>query len=344
MLPDVLHPPNVQSLGQRAIGCVLQRARTPNHSFVPATNTGMNATSNSVVFSCVRKFDVVTEVGPLRVDNQTTQTRNVRARHNRLRVKQSVRTQHDLIEAINLERHRKSQERYRLRQKTLTKNLDDTNRNLRGEIQYLRTLRNKLFIGITTHVTMHDVVTEYFRVFRRGFIEPDGSRVAELDFLRLSMEPDLDAGTVCGFEALVRNWGVFSQLFDDVRFQSEQVDQITENSLVVTTTTSLTISKRSMIGVFLYQGFSGSPAQYKRLMNVVGKVLGRRLTLSGTVRFTWDNSTKRMTGLISQSDIISPLLQLLDDVEDISIMFSSACMTLECNLLEDSFSQYPLYR
>ncbi|ETM42719.1 hypothetical protein L914_11685 [Phytophthora nicotianae] len=295
------------------------------------------------VFPCAHKFDPVTDVEPIRVVNPTTHTRKVLGRPSRFRVDLSTNKRQDLVEAIHRERHRKSQERYRLRQKALMENLHKCNGKLRDEIQYLRTRRNKLFIGNAPHITMHDVVTEYFRVFRRGFIEPDGSRVAELDFLRLCMAPDLDAGTMSGFEALARTWGVFSHLFGDVRFQCEQVQQITENSLVARTTTSFTFSKRSVDEVFLCNGFRGRPANQKRLTRIAGKLLGEQLVVSGTVRFSWDNSTKRMVGLISHADMLSPLLKLLGNVEDISILFSNASMTVECNLLEDCFSRYPLY-
>ncbi|KAF4043308.1 hypothetical protein GN244_ATG04349 [Phytophthora infestans] len=190
---------------------------------------------------------------------------------------------------------------------------------------------------------MQVVVAEYFRVFRQGFLEPDGSRVSKLDFLRLFMAPDLATGTVFGFEALARNWGIVGLLFDDVRFKLDHVERATEISIVAKTTTSFTISRQSIVDVCRDEDFSDSPAQRTRWTRIAAVLLEERLTMRGTVQFTWDNSAKRMIGLVSQLDMISSLLKLLGNVEDISIIFSSACLSLEGNILKDYAARYPLF-
>ncbi|KAG6953777.1 hypothetical protein JG688_00012653 [Phytophthora aleatoria] len=113
------------------------------------------------------------------------------------------------------------------------------------------------------------------------------------------MAPDLDAGTVLGFEALARNWGVFS---------------------------------------------NGSPDQQERGRYIAAKLLGQRLVMCGSVSFTWDSSTHQVVGLISQADMVSPLLQLMGNIEDVSNVLSNARVTPECNLVIGEYMlRYPLY-
>ncbi|OWZ08764.1 hypothetical protein PHMEG_00018639 [Phytophthora megakarya] len=241
---------------------------------------------------------------------------------------------------MNRERHRKNQERYRLRQKKLTNNLDHANQLLRDEIRYLKSQRNRLIIGISPHITLQTVVMEYFRVFRHGFVDPDGSRIVELDFLRASMSPDLDAGAVFGFEALARNWGIFSLFFRNVRVQLEGMEQTGENAVVAKTITSVTITTTSLREVFSYPG----TVERERWSKIVAKLLGQRLVMHGSVQFIWNSLTNRMEGLLSQSDMVTPLLQLLGSMEDVSVVLSKARVTPEGNLVVgDYLSRYPSF-
>ncbi|OWY97838.1 hypothetical protein PHMEG_00031533 [Phytophthora megakarya] len=132
------------------------------------------------------------------------------------------------------------------------------------------------------HGPLQTVATEYFRVFRRGCVEPDGSRIAELDFLRLSMAHDLDAGSVFGYEALARNWEIFSLFFQYVRVQVEGLKQTAENSLVAHIITSMTVTTSTLQDVFLYPGTVSN----ERWSNVTAKLLGQRLVMHGSVWYT----------------------------------------------------------
>nr|CAI72290.1 hypothetical protein PI35.0410c [Phytophthora infestans] len=113
------------------------------------------------------------------------------------------------------------------------------------------------------------------------------------------MAPDLATGTVFGFEALARNWGILGLLFDDVRFKLDHVERSTKISIVAKTITSFTISRQSIFDVCRDEDFSYSPAQRTRWTRIAAVLLGEGLTIRGTVQFTWDNSAKRMIGLVS---------------------------------------------
>ncbi|KAG6951570.1 hypothetical protein JG687_00013527 [Phytophthora cactorum] len=154
------------------------------------------------------------------------------------------------------------------------------------------------------------------------------------------MAPDLDAGTVLGFEALARNWGVFTKFFRDVRVQLDSVEHTTAHSVVARTTISVTITEVTL----RRHSCSGSPDQQERGRHIAAKLLGQRLVMCGSVSFTWDSSTDQVVGLISQADMVSPLLQLMGNIEDVSNVLSNARVTPECNLVIGEYMLgYPLY-
>ncbi|KAG2987450.1 hypothetical protein PC123_g19431 [Phytophthora cactorum] len=350
MSSTVLLPPNFQSLSQDVIIHVRQRTRAlhvavdvgvmgrPSCHFPPSGKPG----SSLWVDATTRTRSTLSQYKDI--------TTLVNTEQPGVEDDGSGQPSHELCnntKAANRERHRKNQERYRLRQKKMNIDLDHTIRKLRDEIQYLKSQRTSIYIGNSKHITLQNVVSEYFRVFRRGFVEPDGSRIPALDYLRLSMAPDLDAGTVLGFEALARNWGVFTKFFRDVRVQLDSVEHTTAHSVVARTTISVTITEVTLRDVFLYRGrhsCSGSPDQQERGRHIAAKLLGQRLVMCGSVSFTWDSSTDQVVGLISQADMVSPLLQLMGNIEDVSNVLSNARVTPECNLVIGEYMLgYPLY-
>jgi hypothetical protein len=78
-----------------------------------------------------------------------------------------------------------------------------------------------------------------------------------------------------------------------------------------------------------------------RLSSIADKLLGQRLVIRGSVRFDWDSGSSRVTRLISQGDMLSPLLQLLGNLDDVSLVFSRSRIQPDANLvIGDYLSQY----
>ncbi|OWZ15742.1 hypothetical protein PHMEG_00010559 [Phytophthora megakarya] len=237
-------------------------------------------------------------------------------------------------EAYHRERRRRNQERYRKRQRTTTTNLESDNNQLRDEIEKLERQRNTLSYGVATKETIWSVAAEYFRVFRRGLQMPNG----ELDFLRATMTADLDAGTVIGLEALARNWRVFTEFFQGVQMQLGRLDQIAERSVVATTTLSATVSRLTLHNMFPHL-VSGK----KSLSSIANRLLGHRLVIRVAVRFDWDEANNRVVSVISQGDMVTPVLQVLGCLNDVSLVFSKSRIKPDGNLvIGDYLSQYTL--
>lgn len=230
------------------------------------------------------------------------------------------------LEAYNRERRRRNQERYRKRQRGFISKLELDSQQLTTEIESLERRRNELSYGVSTKATIWSVASEYFRVFRRGL---NGNRMAELDLLRANMSIEMDAGTVVGLEALARNWCVFTEFFQDVQLQLERLESIGYNTLVATATLSVTISRLSMHKIFPHLATS----KRKALQSIARSLLGQRLVMPVSVRFDWDCSSNRVVRLISQGDMLSPMLKVLGNLEDVSLAFSHALVKPDCNLV-----------
>ncbi|ETK88627.1 hypothetical protein F441_07284 [Phytophthora nicotianae CJ01A1] len=230
------------------------------------------------------------------------------------------------------ERQRIYKQRYRMKQQSFHDSLEDGNIQLRQDIKELQSRIRGLSYAIERHFALWSVVTDYFRLFRHGLHAPNGSPTAQLDFLRLLNAPDVVA-------AIAKNWGIFTHFFQDVEVQLQRLEKIGDSSIIGTTITSFTISRRSLMSAFPHL-FHGSIVRGIRCMEsrgsrLVRKMVDQHLIMRGSVRFDWDNSNNRIERIYSQIDILSSLLQLLGNVEDVSFVFNGARITPDGNVVGD---------
>ncbi|POM61366.1 hypothetical protein PHPALM_29628 [Phytophthora palmivora] len=247
------------------------------------------------------------------------------------------------IEAYHRERRRKNQERYRAKQRQMVEDLQVNNHKLQEELQQLQRTRDMLSVSsIKAKETVWYVAVEYFRVFRRGLLSTEDTDLLELDFLKATMAPDLDAGTVRGLESLARNWKAFTQFFQDVQIRLGRLDEVAENSLVASTTTSITITRHSLSCMFphlISDGHEGAEWSH-----IASRMLNQRLVMRGSVHLNWDSDSNRVISLITQADMLSPVLQLLGNLEDVSLTFANALISPDCNLVETKYLTIPRQR
>ncbi|ETP42852.1 hypothetical protein F442_10262 [Phytophthora nicotianae P10297] len=227
------------------------------------------------------------------------------------------------IAAYHRERRRKNQARYRAKQHQLITDQEAYNSELQQEIVELRWKRETLMLDITRRDSVWAVAVKYFSVFRLGLDTAGGACTTTLDFLRATMAPDLDAGTV----------------FRDIQIRLGRLDQISENSLVAYCTTSITITRSTLSSLFprlVDQCFNHNNTS--KCYRIADRPVGQRLVLYGSVRFTWDTTNNCVTSLITKADMLSPLLRLLGNLEDVSLVFRHARINPECNLVVNSYA------
>ncbi|ETK88634.1 hypothetical protein L915_07140 [Phytophthora nicotianae] len=344
MQANSLHPPNLHTLSENVIGSVLQQHSRPEHRLHNALGPQL--------FSMGQQHDP-TPQGSTRAPTakrgrpriNSGSSRSVRSSPKQPPAKLPYADEMKAnIEEYHRQRRRRNQERYRERQRQLVVDLEARKHELQQEIGQLNRKHQVLMLGVPTKDTVWSVAVEYFRVFRCGLLITRGERIVGMDFLKAVMARDLDAGMVLGVDALARNWAVYTQYFRDVQIRLDRLDQVVENSLVATTTTSITITRNSLTKIFPHLMSDDFDYDKEREWSrIAGRLVNQRLVMRGSVHFNWDGTSNRVMGLITQADMVSPLLQLLGNLEDVSRVFRRARINPESNIVPGEYlDQYTL--
>ncbi|GMF18045.1 unnamed protein product [Phytophthora lilii] len=252
------------------------------------------------------------------------------------------------VPASRRERCRISQARYRKRQREHEEKLDEGIRQVQEEIEELEAKRQSIIRCAPTNESVWVVATEYFRLFRNGYLAPmvvpiqpappsigdDSSNTqktrtakhtnVQLEFLQSTMSPDVTDGTACGAEALLENWRLLSLYFDDVKLQLKRLEQVGEDTLIAVTSISATITENT-----LRQVFPHLVDEEGELSSLGSKLLNQRLVMRGSLRFDWDASTGRVQRAESRVNALTPVLKLLGNLENVAAVFKKSLMTLE---------------
>eukprot|EP00644_Phytophthora_capsici_P018458 jgi/Phyca11/576383/estExt2_Genewise1.C_PHYCAscaffold_870073 len=131
---------------------------------------------------------------------------------------------------------------------------------------------------------------------------------------------DVEFNSEYGVESILRNWSYLSWWFKDLEVELETVTKTSPETLVASTTTSFTITKDTLSRVF------------PNLVNnsaLTSKLLGQRVTIQGWTVLQWDDTVDLVTRVNSESDLLSPMLRLLGSLEDVSVVFDEALVTLD---------------
>ncbi|KAG2993236.1 hypothetical protein JG687_00015541 [Phytophthora cactorum] len=222
--------------------------------------------------------------------------------------------------------------RYRKKQQDYMETLEDKNRALQQEIDMLEQRRSAVAAAMPSEKTLWNVAVEYFRLFRYGLRASDlsdRSRVstasAQLDFLRSTMAPDVMYNAGRGVEAIMRNWTYFSLWFQDVEVELDGLQKSGADSLIARTSTTFTITERTLVKVFPHLCGKDADATGRRL---AAKLLGQTIAIRGSTRFDWDSGYCRVTSVISESDMLTPILRVLGSLEYVSLVFEKSLISL----------------
>ncbi|KAG7375505.1 von Willebrand factor A domain-containing protein 8 [Phytophthora pseudosyringae] len=354
-----LYPPNSQALSDDVIGDVLGRARAPQRRTVRDFNGCSIAPPESPSQPQVSSHASKTR-NPVQPQVSTRNSKRVSGRK-RSSAPLSAEDLASLVaasidgtdpaggelrpsylaklarvsDALYRERRRLHQARYRKKQQESTLILEEDVQKLREEIRSLTLRRQNADMGISTSLDIWGVATEYFRLFRNGFRSPpEAVNTFALEFLRKSMASDVVSGLMCGPEAILQNWKLFSMCFDDVCVDLERLDKgATSTILVAIATTSVTISKETLRLLFPHLYSGEQRADGKQLSELAKKLQGQRFAMRGSVEFEWDPVTDSVVRVHGQSDMLTPMLRVLGTLEDVSRVFEGALVTPECRLV-----------
>ncbi|OWZ13136.1 hypothetical protein PHMEG_00013598 [Phytophthora megakarya] len=237
------------------------------------------------------------------------------------------------VEALIRQRRRLYQKNYRKQEREQIGKLENDIRKIRRVIAVLAQNIQYLSIGISRSKSRWGAIMNYFRLFRKGFrSHTKTAQKCALHVLQSFMAPNVRDGVVCGPKGVLAGWTMFSLCFDDIYVDLRCLENgPIWNSVVATVITSITISKDSLRLVFPHlieeQGSDGSNRSGQLLAN---KLLGQRLVMHGSVVFQWDNEMDRVSSMQSRSDLLTPLLRVLGNLEDVNCVLKGSLVTPDC--------------
>ncbi|ETP37213.1 hypothetical protein F442_14978 [Phytophthora nicotianae P10297] len=215
---------------------------------------------------------------------------------------------------------RDRQRGYRQRQNDLMVCLQKETLQLQNEIQDLEERRSAIITATPTKENLWGVVVEYFRVFRfgvRGTISNSLETNAQLNFLQRTMTLDVQSNTGYGPSELIATWRRFSTSLQGVEIELQNLKRDSINAVVATIATNFTITEH--VVQKLFPRLSG-----KRSSLLTKKLLHQEIVMLGTVRFVWDRTCGRITSVLSRSDMVTPMLELVGNVEELARVFEYA--------------------
>ncbi|KAG6944493.1 hypothetical protein JG688_00017049 [Phytophthora aleatoria] len=182
--------------------------------------------------------------------------------------------------------------------------------------------------SVPTKDNVWSFAVEYFRLFRSGLrntalrTPPAASQYnAKLSTMREAMVPDVVFNAGRGVEALLKNWMCVSLRLEDVEVELDEIKKGPADSLLASSTTSVTIQGRALRSVFPHLCVDNVDPPLAR------KLLGQRIHMNSWTRFEWDSTVGKVTSVTSTTDLLTPMLQLVGSVENVSRVFEGALIS-----------------
>ncbi|KAG7398675.1 hypothetical protein PHYBOEH_010724 [Phytophthora boehmeriae] len=237
------------------------------------------------------------------------------------------------------------------RQRKYVSDLQEGIEELRADIYKLEVQKQAIVRCTPTNENVWNVVAEYFRHFRHGYLTPLMSTEpsvdqftetlkppqshAQLEFLQATMASDVTDGALVGPEALLENWRLLSLYHTDVCVELKSVEIGSQDSLIATISIGVTITENTLRYVYphLISG-EADGGERREWLAIVAKLLNQRLMMRGRVHFYWDDDTGRVKRLASTADMVTPMLRLLGSLEEVAHVFNGALISPDCKFMK----------
>ncbi|OWZ00915.1 hypothetical protein PHMEG_00027795 [Phytophthora megakarya] len=229
------------------------------------------------------------------------------------------------------ELRRKRQIRYRRKKDDVAAFLDQITNRLQLEIEELQQRHHSILSGVPVKETLWYVAVQYFHQFRYGYQQSATATTGlaplhvQLEFLRATMALNVTHDSGHGVEALLAHWKTFSLWFKHIEYRLTSLEVDTENSIHANTETSFTITETTLTKVFPHL-CENDKSQRSPLAN---KLLGQRIVMKGSTRLDWDSVFGRVTSISAESDMMAPILSVVDNLEDVCVVFNRSRVGLD---------------
>ncbi|KAL4165901.1 hypothetical protein KRP22_014607 [Phytophthora ramorum] len=320
MNSSVLCPPNIHLLSDQVINVI---ARLPRTSHGITNGIGHQKELGTALCQSGRNFKLTQSAAGTKPPGDAKRKRNetlVRAST----PDDNSTSLFELGRRIRRKKHREIKRRSRKRKTDLLTNLVSTTEQLREEVNQLQERRSRITSLLLARKSIWSVAVEYFKLFRceleLGTRLPKHAARAQLDFVQGSLASDVASAAGNGPDVVMESWGIL-QLFNNVKVQVGNMEKNADNSLVVSTRTSVTITSRTLSVLFPHLCTDGGDDKLAQ------KLLNQRIDLSGSTRFQLDDASERVTSLVTQSDFFTPMLRLLGSLDAVAFAFEHALLS-----------------
>ncbi|OWY95066.1 Bzip transcription factor [Phytophthora megakarya] len=244
--------------------------------------------------------------------------------------------------ARRLEQCRANQTRYRKKQKEYLLQLENNAENLRRELDDLRSRRQDIEAQAINEQSPWNVVADVFRLLDVSFRSPwcisnkeDANNRAKvkgvLAMIKNGFAQDVSMGDLTGVGALLDQVQRYSRFFGEPRIRLKKMEQEVPGVLLATSNLRLTITEYTLRCVFPYLE-TVSRSKYDTRPSVGARLIGQQLHCSCSMRFYFGDETGRVVKVDTSIDWITPLVQALGNLEEVSQVFDSALINSECLL------------
>ncbi|ETI39256.1 hypothetical protein F443_15146 [Phytophthora nicotianae P1569] len=305
----VLQPPNSQLFSDHVIGRVVERVRTPQRPYAPQNSVGTKPLASYVSYQTQLPDQGETKLSSLNTSTKFPTTQDQFLAMAQLAISEKLRLR---------ELRRMRQIRYRKKKEGYALSLEEEVGKLRHKIEKLEQCRRSVSADVPAEMNAWSVVAEYFRLFRCGMHEDQFD--AQL-LLRASFTAGVAFNSLYGVDKLVQYWQQMSRWFPSVEMELVRLHKESTGTLTATTVTTISISMQTIRDVFPHLTDSDGNESCGLLAD---KLLGQKITLRGSMHFEWDNTCHRISRVMSQSDMLTPMLYILGNLEDTARVFQGA--------------------
>ncbi|KAG6623797.1 uncharacterized protein IUM83_01965 [Phytophthora cinnamomi] len=212
---------------------------------------------------------------------------------------------------------------------------------LREEIQVLESQCMRISHRILENTTPFNVAAEWFRLFRYGLngyvpraelYNPSGSggpcgSITQREFVLATMTEDVAVHAGRGIDALLEGWRLASITWPDFDVQVLRCEIGPGDSVVITCKISVVIAENTLRHVFPNLG------ECKRGKVLASKLLGQAFVINSSTVFQWNKKQRRIESVLHNSDLFTPMMEFLANLDDLAFVFGDARITSECRVI-----------
>ncbi|KAJ8535081.1 hypothetical protein ON010_g13657 [Phytophthora cinnamomi] len=320
-------------LGERQATCSLRRTSFPMILATRMTNAPMKTAlpPNTARY------------GNTNVVNNAVSSRTPTSRSNAGEVTGKKGAPKYLNSAIRRQQCRVNQARYRNKQREAQVQLEKNVEQLHQEVNNLKRRYRDLSSRERSSQSPWSIVAEVFHLLENCFRSPWRMTSTKemmshpqtrliLTVLERAFAHDVAMGDLRGVDALMEQLRQYSQCFGDPHLQLKCIESVSAGVMAAQVELSVTVTELTLKHIFphlMNDANSDTKEQGKMLCD---RLLGKRLQLSCTMNFLFDDLTCRVVRLEACIDFATALFRVFGDLEDVSLALEHARITSECTI------------